>query len=476
MIELGSLPPRAKIAKFLGQAGIILLLCVSVLAPGVNLNPTWPQIRTETLLLVVYSVVYAWLLLAGLAKPIRFHAFYLIGVLFSLSVTVSLIYGTLILNHDLSYRDFFEIPKCWLPVFFFTIAYEAELSEKGLNQLLDFFAVASVLICLYGWAQFLNLGIAARLNPYYTDFGHNYGGLMRYKRIFSTVGNPNVLGQLMSWTLCVYILAYLSEVGSRTRNVCVSILCVVTVALTSSRYGLLASGVGLIIVMGLSMSARRRRAKLMALFLALAVLVPIFANVARSSYWAASRFEELKNPLQVNSLRGRLDVLWIEAGDYFLSSPWVGHGPAKKLFDAVYTDSEYLDILKFYGVVGFLAYLAYYLWPLTEIFKSLRRFRYMNHELEERLGANLLVIRAGFTIFCLALFMNIGEFTLYNSVLLAFLWLWAGLAVRAARFVGEVEAQDSISSVAVETGFTLARASRKLSLGMARSRFDPLHD
>src|SRR5208283_2900131 len=174
-------------------------------------------------------------------KPIRFHSFYVIGFLFSLSVTISLIYGTRFLNHELVLRDFYEIPKCWMPVWFFTIAYEAEVSEKGLKQLLNYFAVAIIFVCLYGWAQFLNLGIAARLNPYYTDFGHNYEGLMRYNRIFSTMANPNALGQLMSWTLCVYVLAFLFGVGSRVRNVGISLMCAVTVALTSSRYGLLAS-------------------------------------------------------------------------------------------------------------------------------------------------------------------------------------------------------------------------------------------
>ena len=467
MIECGSLPPRSGIAKFMAESGLILILCVSVLAPGLMLSPTWPQVRTETVMLVVYGGLYAWLLLAGLAKPLRFHPFYFIGVLFSLCVTMSLIYGGFILNHELTYRDFFEIPKCWLPVLFFTFGYEAEVSEGAINRLLDYLAVAVVLICLYGWAQYFNLGIAARLNPYFTDFGHNYIGLIRYKRIFSTLGNPNALGQLMSWSLGVYVLAFLSGVGSRVRNVLVSMMCVITVALTSSRYGLLASALALLLVMALSMSSRRRGAKLIGLLVVLAILGPVFARTARSSYWAASRFEQLQNPLQVDSLRGRLDVLWIEAGDYFFSSPWVGHGPAKKLFDMVFTDSEYLDILKYYGVVGFLVYLAYYLWPLWEMLGALKRLRTMNHKLDECLAANLLVLRAGFVIFCLALFMNIGEFTFYNSILLAFLWLWGGLAVRAAHFVTEVDAQDSISSVVFEPRLVLAQAWRRSSLRLA---------
>src|SRR5215475_2879264 len=97
LLELGSLPPRTRSAKFLGKAGLIFLLCVSVLAPSVTLNPNWPQVRTETLLLVVYGVAYGGLLFVGLSKPLRFHAFYVIGALFSISVTFSLIFRTVIL-------------------------------------------------------------------------------------------------------------------------------------------------------------------------------------------------------------------------------------------------------------------------------------------------------------------------------------------------------------------------------------------
>jgi O-antigen ligase len=476
LVELGSLPPRTRIAKFLGEAGLILILCVAVLAPALTLNPNWPQVRTETLMLVVYGLVYAEVLFIGLAKPLRFHAFYVIGLLFSVSVGFSLMYGTIILHHPLSYRDYFEIPKCWLPVFFFTIAYEAELTEQGLNRALNFFALAITLVCLFGWAQFLHLGIAARLTPYYTDMGHNYSVLLRYGRIFSTVGNPNALGQLMSWCLSIYALAFLFGVGSRVRNLSVSLLCVITIALTSSRYGLLACGAGLLIALAFGMSARRRGLKLVGLSLLVAILVPVFGEAQRSSYWASHRFEQLKNPLRVDSLRGRLDYLWIEAGEYFLSSPWVGHGPAKKVFDEVFTDSEYLDILKYYGIFGFLCYLGYYFWPLLEMRKGLRRLRFLSHELEERLRANLLVIRAGFAIFCLALFMNVGEFTFYNISLLAFLWLWAGLAVRAARFVAELEAQESISGIFVEPSFALAGTFPRVHLQLPRTGFPTLQD
>ena len=454
MIELGSLPPRTKMAESLGEAGLILILCVSVLAPALTLNANWPQVRTETVMLIAYAVAYAAMHFMGLAKQVRFHEFYIIGALFSLSVGFSLIYGTMILHHPLSYRDYFELPKCWLPVFFFTLAYEAELTERGLNLALNYFGLAVALVCVFGWAQFLHLGIVARLTPLYTDMGHNYTVLVRYGRIFSTMGNPNALGQLMSWCMTIYVLAFLFGLGSRARNLCVAAMCVITVALTSSRYGLLACGGGLLVAMAFGIFSRRRGLKLIGLLFLVGVLIPVFGEAQQSSYWASHRFEQLRNPLQVDSLRGRLDVLWIEAGDYILSSPWVGHGPAKTIFESVYTDSEYLDILKYYGIIGFLCYLAYFLWPMSQMMSGLKALRFISSDMEDRLRGNLLVLRAGFAIFCLALFMNVGEFTFYNLALQGFVWLWAGLAVRAAHFVGEMEAQESIMLGEAEAEFS----------------------
>ena len=228
LIELGSFPPRTRIARFLGEAGLILILCVSILAPIVDLGQALPGIRPETLMIVLYAFAYGALQLMGFAKPLRFHAFYLIGALFTISVSFSLLYGTAILRHPLSYRDYFEIPKCWLPVLFFTIAYEAELTERGLNRVLDWLALAVTLICLFGWAQFFHLGFADRLIPLYSDMGHNYGALLRYGRIFSTMGNPNSLGEMMSWSMTLYVLAFLFGVGNRARNLCLSAMCVVT--------------------------------------------------------------------------------------------------------------------------------------------------------------------------------------------------------------------------------------------------------
>src|SRR5215831_9733220 len=163
LLQTGSSEPRTRASQYLGEIGIIVLLCACILAPQWEASPTQPKMRRELFVLVGFIIAYGWMLLSGRARKLRQHGFYLIAALFTISVSLSLAYGVNILHHGLSIRDFTEIPKAWLPMLFFSAGYEVQLSESGLRRLLNCLAVATVLICLFGWAQFLNLRIAALL-------------------------------------------------------------------------------------------------------------------------------------------------------------------------------------------------------------------------------------------------------------------------------------------------------------------------
>jgi hypothetical protein len=437
LLQTGSSEPRTRLSQYLGEIGIIVLLCACILAPQWEASPTQPKMRRELFVLIAFVIAYGWMLLAGKARKLRPHAFYIIAGLFSVSVTLSIYYGVNILHHDLSIRDFTEIPKAWLPVLYFTAGYEVQLSESGLRRLLNFLGVATIIICLFGWAQYLNWRIAALLMPYYGDGGHNDYALQMYHRVYSTLTNPNVLSQFLSWTMIAYTLALVFQVGSRLRNVVIPAFCLITIVLSGSRYGILSAAFGFLLVLGLAIKTRRGVFRVVSLVMLFVLFSSIFMLTQKGSYIATKRFDELRNPMQVASLRGRLDLLWVEAIDYFLSSPVIGHGPAKNIFRWVYTDSEYLDILKWYGAVGFVIYLSYYCWPMLRLRKGLKDSDRLGPPLEHHLQANLLVTRFGFVALWMALFMNIGMFTCFNWYIMGYLWLWTGISVRAAEVVSE---------------------------------------
>lgn len=425
--------PRVPVIPFAAEASIITLVCISILAPPIRFSATFPFLKAEQILLPVVILFYVWFLLAGYARAIRFNGLFIVGAVYSVCFALSTWYGASLLHHSVEPRDFYEIPKVLFPVVFFTVAHEAELSERALRRLIGFYSAAILLVCFYAWAQFAKLGIANLLNPYYSGGEHIDLILLYAGRVYSTMANPNVLGQLMSWSIPVFGLAVLLRVGNRIWNICVISACLMTLAMTASRYGVLTSTLGIVLTFVLAPRFAQRRARQFALVL---LLLPLFAwslrSIAVANPIAGQRFLSLSQPLQTDSARGRFDVTWPDALVDFGRSPFIGNGPAKTYFGEIPTDSEYLDVLKEFGIVGFFVYLAYYALPLSLLWRGIRVSGRGAFSMEEHLPATSLIMRASFIMIVLALVMNFGESTFYNLLMQSFLWLWIGLGARAA--------------------------------------------
>lgn len=423
-------------ASSFGNASVIFLLFVAVLAPVITISSGLPWFRAEQLALVPMGLVYLWFLLAGVARPVRHNGLFLIGVIYCGFILVSLFVGTAILGHTFLYRDLYEIPKALLPVVFFTVGLEAPLSETAMRRLLTFFSISVVPVCLYAWTQWMNLGISRLLNQLYSGGAHDEGALAHYRRVFSTMGNPNILGQLLTWAIAAFTLALLLRVGSRVLNLLLVLASLVTLAMTGSRYGLLNTGLVVMLIFCLSFSDRRRRRTLVALLI---VLLPVFVGitfvVARSNQATLDRFQTLRDPLHTDSLSGRLEDLWPDADKEFLSSPLFGHGPNKAAFSDIVTDSEYLDVLKEFGILGFLAYSAYYIYALRHLWRGLKIKSMCDHRMESRLPVNSWALQFSFIMLVTALVMNVGMSTFYSAPLQGFFWLWMGIGASAGRAI-----------------------------------------
>src|SRR4029077_14554136 len=324
----------------MGELCVTSMICLSVTAPAIVVSSALPYFKAEQLLLPVAAGVYLWMVLAGVARNIRFNAMFTIGLFYCLCNAISIWYGAAVLGHEVVLRDFYELPKVWLPVAFCTIAYECALSEVSLRRLIRIFSLAILPVCLYAWAQFAGLGFTYKLNSYYSSGGHIDQALEYAGRVYATVGNPNVLGELMTWSVILFVLAFLFRVGSRLQNLLVALSCLVTLVMTGSRFGFLTVCVGIIFVFVLVSSAGRRSLAQVSVLL---LLIPFFAwtyrTIASSNQRTLERYETLRNPLQIDSLRERFDDLWREEWTDFTQSPVIGHGPAKAVFRLGYTDS-----------------------------------------------------------------------------------------------------------------------------------------
>lgn len=429
------------LAHRMAELSVTALVCLSVLAPGLHIGSDLPFVRPEQLLLPVIVVIYGWLLLAGYARAIRLSGMFIVASGYCMCVLLSIWYGANILGHSPVARDLYEIPKALLPLAFFIVAYESDLSERSLRLVVKAFSFAILLVCFYAWAQSANLSIASKLNEYYSSGEHVDIILRGIGRVYSTMSNPNVLGQLMTWSIAIFTMAFLFRVGSYAFNAFVTLSCLATLAMTQSRYGLLTAVVGLVLILLLpSASLGRRKVQMVLRALLLALCVWTFVAVTRTNEYAEARLHSLGHPFQTDSLRGRLDLSWPDAMSEFERSPTFGNGSAKNYFKGTIADSEYLDVLKQFGIVGFLAYLGFFLYPLALSWRGLRAARNANPLFEDLLPATFLTARVSVTMILTALVMNVGESTFLNFLLQGFLWTWMGLGARSARTIAELSA------------------------------------
>lgn len=420
----------------LAQVAVIAILCISVTAPAISLTPALPYLKAEQLMLPVVFCVYVWLLLAGITKTIHFNGMFLIGFLYCVSNTISIWYGADILGHSVILRDFYELPKVLLPVAFFTLTYEAELSERSLRRLILFFSMAILTVCFYAWAQFAGLSFTYKLNSYYSGGGHIDTALEYAHRAYATMGNPNVLGQLMTWCVILFVLAALFRVGNRYANLLISFACLITLVMTGSRYGLLNVSIGLLFVFGIaSLTGQRRMAQVGLLLLLIPVFIWIYETVATSNRQTLARYQTLENPLQIDSLRQRLDNVWQQEWGDFTKSPIVGHGPAKTMYNTGFADSEYLGVLREKGLIGLFLFLGYYAYPLYLIRAGQRATRLCGNSMANESPATLMAVHFTMIMGVLALIMDLGMSTFYSPFLQGFLWLWLGLGARTAESV-----------------------------------------
>lgn len=430
-------PSLARLREALSQVTVISLIVLSIVSPPALMwDPNSFYLKWEVALLPFIILVYGWLLLAGIVRKIHFNGMFVAGALYSVSVAFSIWYGSSLLGQAVIFRDFYEFPKLWLPVVFFTLAYEARLSEVALRRLVTFFAAALLLVCLYAWGQWAGLGFADWLDSIYVAPEHTQKALDYARRVYSTLGNPNLLGMLMTWSIAAFLLAAMLRVGNQMRNMVMIAACLATLAMTGSRYGLLTTAFAVLLVVASSLASGRPRWSRLVVPL---VLLPVFASlilvVSSSNERTLERFQTLRAPTETDSFRDRADALWLDALDSFSQSPIFGRGPAKTTFEGIVTDSEYLDVLKKFGLLGFVSYLAYFAFPLFFIWKGMRTARRAPPALEEQIPATFLVLRLGFVMIITALVMNFGMSTFYNPILQSFLFLWMGVAAGAAKCI-----------------------------------------
>jgi O-antigen ligase len=231
--------------------------------------------------------------------------------------------------------------------------------------------------------------------------------------------------------MVLFVLAAIFRAGSTLRNIVVALACLTTLSMTGSRYGLLTATLGFLMIVFALLTTQRRFGKIALALVLLPVCAWVYEGVAASNRRTLERYQTLEHPLSVDSFRERIEGGWLEGWADFRVSPVFGHGPSKSVWQGRVIDSEFLDVLREKGTVGFLVFLGYYLYPLYFI-KSRERQTRITSALVEQFPASFACMHAGFIMGVLALLMDIGMVTFYTPFLQGFLWLWLGIAASCA--------------------------------------------
>src|SRR5579863_547002 len=137
-----------RIGRAILQNCLIALVCLSIVAPPIPSGGTFPFLRAEEVSIPILLLLYAWLLMAGWVPMFRLNGMFSIGILFTFCILLSIWYGAVVLEQNVVLRDFYEIPKLWFPVFFFTMGYETRFTQRRLSRLIYAYGFAILLICI----------------------------------------------------------------------------------------------------------------------------------------------------------------------------------------------------------------------------------------------------------------------------------------------------------------------------------------
>jgi len=315
---------------------------------------------------------------------------------------LSLVYGVLVMDITLNIRDFTELFKPVLYFLFFLFIASGTFTIIEYRQFLKLTQVAFAMAALIGIIQFLNPGL---IKPLLLMYRGDIIEMQNYRllRAYGTMGNPNILGFLMTigFALTLFTLRYrilpvrLSQLfilmnfagvfvsGSRTGMVCLTAVTLIFIAFEIRK-----NTMNLLFLCGLSF--------VMIWFFQniLQELTPLQGMIGRVTS-LGNVFEDKDGWLPRVEMAKRTMLL--------IENSWVfGHGPAKAVFiDGGNIDNEYILILYRFGMVGMIT-TAGLVWVLctqlsrtdykkVPLLKSMRNF-----SLATGVAAAIFAYTAGF--------------------------------------------------------------------------------
>lgn len=339
------------------------VLFASILLPPISALPGLPNIRIEELF---FLLVFPLLILRKRHKKHDLYVtfFFYALIAFSISILISIYYGKFVLGVPTSLNDHFELLKV-IKLFIVVFALSRfNLSNKNIYNLLYVIVFSFLLSAIIGLMQIYGiLGFDQITAPFYAAERiydvHN--------RMMGTFFNPNTYGTALTLgsVVSLGLLFYEKKPGRRFFLIATVILFAFCIALTQSRTAVIVVIFAIIVITLLNFINKQFSVKYLIIILGLTTVV-LLGIAGLLADQILIRFMALGDISEDMSWKMRL-IAWYLNLTLFSESIMFGWGPAKLIHTTI-VDSEYILILRRYGLIGFSFYILLYFIPLVRSF------------------------------------------------------------------------------------------------------------
>ena len=338
---------------------IIILLALIILFPRIKTGSFLPDVRLDFFYITMIFFVYFMQNCIKEGKLVyKRSPLYIWFFVYMITVYLSITFAVIFKGQTLSLRDFMEFIKVLQYFFVFFIAFN--LSNVNINKVI----IASVLMlwmsAIFGFFQRYNiLGVNIWLTPFYTS-EHHLGDVTA--RIIGTTANPNEFGLLMIIAIMLTFSLVLLLPGLKVKIFYfISFLLFSTVLLfTLSRTSMICVvlGISYIIIFKYPRTVGMKKTIINIIPVIIVIIISAFILFAFVPDTLLHRMSYIGDRYYDMSWAVRLHI-WEENFNIFLGSPVFGWGPGKASMSQV-LDSEWLLLLRRYGIVGVTVFVAWF--------------------------------------------------------------------------------------------------------------------
>ncbi|MDR3270735.1 MAG: O-antigen ligase family protein [Peptococcaceae bacterium] len=370
------------------QAKLLLLLTVllsAILLPSFLIHESLPRLRVDEVLIfgacavnIVVMITrgfrfdkYGW----GASDEQKQAATAQVTRVFLLLIAVYVIsnlYGGLFMHTAFGVRDVMELVTFAKYYLVITLVIALDLGRPEQMILRRVFLVGFFLSMFLSWGQYLNLAymnswLTPLLAPAHLDNLVNANP----PRVVGTFDNPNVMGVFAVMTLALIVPRFYFQRQSTQVAALLWLLCGLTVKLaflTISRTALLSCAAVLVFYsVWALLKFHLNRQILLRVVLLFVLTMTVFLTSPREF---TTRMGEATNIQKSTSAIGHL-MQWDEAMIVIQQSPILGWGTGKTQMTTL-VDDEYILITRRYGIAGLLAYVWFFVKPVTLAARRIR--------------------------------------------------------------------------------------------------------